>query len=342
MKALKNIIHPITLITIPITILVLYFGWTLAASANYDTQIAMKKEIILADVSNNKSSQELDSIFEAIKSKRQSIGKNATLYNDNIRYWVRSFPFPQELYNSYQNLKEKHEIYSKDKTQFQKKVEKTRHNTRYSGAPSSFESLKQSKVSILLNWLKSLFIGLFIGLIVSLHPISQQSLGWVFKLALALSPSVLMVLGMFWFANDNELNNTSENMLNWGLTTYGILLVSYFVAHRKSHLINPLNNAKDFYHTHGVGYIFTGFRICLYLFVPLSISLELLTQNIGLGTCIWEIFQNGAIDANSEIILLSFLIILFVLKIDLIVLAIQYILKFFADKLSQKNNIIAS
>jgi len=326
MKELKKIIHPLSLLFVPIVFLFIYLGWIFLASKNYDLQAEIKKEMISS--TSDKSEQDLNTIFRNIKSKRKTIGEGGRLSDEEYTYFVRSLPFPQEVYNTYQDLKEEHKKHLLKKEKFKEKVKNVKGNIEYLGIPSSLEFLNHTKRNIVYNWLLSLFFGFIIGFVISLHPAIQQGFGWVFKISLALSPVFLMLVAMLLLSSGNNQTGLNEDILDWGLCVYGTFLITYFVAHRNSYLFKPSGiSSNDFYYDYGFANIFNGLRICLYSFVPLSISLGLLTQSPGLGTKIWDTFQNGARDSNTEIILLSLLIILFVLKIDLILLIIQYLLK---------------
>ena len=324
MKTLKKIIHPVALILVPVTIFFLYIIWGFIASNNYDKQAEIKKELSLTN--GDKTNEELNILFDKIKEKRKTIGKDGALSGDEILYSVTSIPFPQELYNKYQYLKIDHQNYNTEKTKHQEK------GIPHYGRPSLLEYVTYSKHNILYNWLKSIFLGLLIGFILSLHPALQQGISWVFKLSLALSPALLLVFGMALLREGDNQNDLMEKIIDKSLFIYGTFIITYFVAHRNAYLTKPSQKIKNFYYDYGLGFIFKGIRICLYLFVPLSISLELLTQSPGIGTAIWESFENGQWDANTEIFLLSFLIVLYVFKIDFILLIMQYGINFISDK----------
>ena len=330
MNEIRKIIHPISLIVIPVVILLLYLSWGFIASKNYDKKIEIKKETIIN--TSDKTEEELNLIFDQIKEKRRTIGEDSSMSAEEIGFSVTSIPFPEELYNKYQTLKVQHQNYVAGENKAKEQ------GFSYTGIPSPLAYLDHTENNILYSWLTSIFLGLLIGIIISLHPIMQQGIGWILKLALALSPVILIVLGMTLHSNDDYQNNETEKIIGLSLLMYGTLIIAYFVSHRNAHLIKSSKKEKDLYYNYGLGSIFNGFRICLYLFVPLTISLELLTQNIGVGTSIWEIFQNGMWDANTEIFLLSFLIVLFVFKIDFFLLIIQYILKFLCSKKEPSNN----
>ena len=54
--------------------------------------------------------------------------------------------------------------------------------------------------------------------------------------------------------------------------------------------------------------IFTGLRISLSVAWMVLIAIELLAQSPGLGSFVWEEFQNGANDSNAKIIVAMFVI----------------------------------
>jgi nitrate/nitrite transport system permease protein len=54
--------------------------------------------------------------------------------------------------------------------------------------------------------------------------------------------------------------------------------------------------------------IFTGLRITLSVSWMVLIAVELLAQSPGLGSFVWEEFQNGSSDSNAKIIVAMFVI----------------------------------
>ena len=74
--------------------------------------------------------------------------------------------------------------------------------------------------------------------------------------------------------------------------------------------------------------IFTGLRITLSVAWMVLIAIELLAQSPGLGSFVWEEFQNGANDSNSKIIVAMFIIGIIGFLLDRIMLMIQNMISF--------------
>lgn len=74
--------------------------------------------------------------------------------------------------------------------------------------------------------------------------------------------------------------------------------------------------------------IFTGLRITLSVAWMVLIAIELLAQSPGLGSFVWEEFQNGAMDSNSKIIVAMFVIGIIGFLLDRIMLTIQKMVSF--------------
>ena len=74
--------------------------------------------------------------------------------------------------------------------------------------------------------------------------------------------------------------------------------------------------------------IFTGLRITLSVAWMVLIAIELLAQSPGLGSFVWEEFQNGANDSNAKIIVAMFIIGMIGFGLDRIMATIQKFMSF--------------
>jgi nitrate/nitrite transport system permease protein len=74
--------------------------------------------------------------------------------------------------------------------------------------------------------------------------------------------------------------------------------------------------------------IFTGLRITLSVAWMVLIAIELLAQSPGLGSFVWEEFQNGSSDSNSKIIVAMFVIGIIGFMLDRIMMIFQKLLTF--------------
>ena len=69
--------------------------------------------------------------------------------------------------------------------------------------------------------------------------------------------------------------------------------------------------------------IFTGVRITVSVSWMVLIAIELLAQSPGLGSFVWEEFQNGANDSNAKIIVAMFVIGFIGFLLDRLMIFIQ-------------------
>ena len=69
--------------------------------------------------------------------------------------------------------------------------------------------------------------------------------------------------------------------------------------------------------------IFTGLRITLSVAWMVLIAIELLAQSPGLGSFVWEEFQNGANDSNAKIIVAMFVIGIIGFLLDRMMVLVQ-------------------
>jgi len=321
MKELKKIIHPLTLVIIPVLLFIMLLLWFVLASKSYDKQASILKEKILQQSNAGISERKIDSILKTIKDKKRKIGEGSKLTDEEVRYNLyRAFPFPQEVINNYKRLKKRHEIHLS--------------NNENSDYISFFESLNITKGKIILVWIISIFMGSIIGYCMSLHQSILQSLGWFLKLFLATSPIFLtIIVSLIVFSTTDQETDFNAPTFYWSTIIYTTMLISYFVAHRNSHSAKATDNSnKNFYYALGLENVFNGFKLSLCLLAPLSISLEMLTQSPGVGLTAWNTYNSGTHHSNSEIILLCLLVSLFVIKVDLVLLAIQHGLKIMASK----------
>ena len=74
--------------------------------------------------------------------------------------------------------------------------------------------------------------------------------------------------------------------------------------------------------------IFTGLRITLSVAWMVLIAIELLAQSPGLGSFVWEEFQNGANDSNAKIIVAMFIIGIIGFLLDRVMFWIQQSVSF--------------
>jgi nitrate/nitrite transport system permease protein len=74
--------------------------------------------------------------------------------------------------------------------------------------------------------------------------------------------------------------------------------------------------------------IFTGLRITTSVAWMVLIAIELLAQSPGLGSFVWEEFQNGANDSNAKIIVAMFVIGIIGFILDRIMFAVQNLMTF--------------
>lgn len=74
--------------------------------------------------------------------------------------------------------------------------------------------------------------------------------------------------------------------------------------------------------------IFTGLRITVSVAWMVLIAIELLAQSPGLGSFVWEEFQNGANDSNAKIIVAMFIIGIIGFLLDRVMFWIQQSVSF--------------
>ena len=80
--------------------------------------------------------------------------------------------------------------------------------------------------------------------------------------------------------------------------------------------------------------VFTGLRITVSVAWMVLIAIELLAQSPGLGSFVWEEFQNGANDSNAKIIVAMFVIGGIGFFLDRVMVMIQKLVSFSKDDIA--------
>jgi len=81
--------------------------------------------------------------------------------------------------------------------------------------------------------------------------------------------------------------------------------------------------------------IFTGLRITVSVAWMVLIAIELLAQSPGLGSFVWEEFQNGANDSNAKIIVAMFVIGIIGFMLDRVMFWVQQSVSFLTSNKKQ-------
>lgn len=330
----KNTIEVLKKIIAPIASVLLFLGvWYTGSKSLYNTEANYKIEKTLKD----QGQAEADKVKACIESGDSSCQPN-------------TLPSPSQVWASFLVLLEDHKEISKDKAAFkektatlnEKRVTQGKDPITYTGRPSFVDQIKTSIKTVFAGFLLALLIATPIGIIIGLSDTLRTSFNWLIQILKPVSPVVWLLL-VFMIVKTLTKDSTGD-------TSFVISFISVGLCSMWATLVNTamgvstvdqdyLNVAKvlklgTFQKIFKVilpaslPLIFTGLRITLSVAWMVLIAIELLAQSPGLGSFVWEEFQNGAMDSNSKIIVAMFVIGFIGFLLDRIMLTIQKFISF--------------
>lgn len=330
----KNSIETLKKIVAPIASILLFLGvWYTGSKSLYNTEADYK----IAKVLNEQGQEEADKMKACIESGDVSCQPN-------------TLPSPKQVWASYKLLLEDHRKISADKEAFkektaalnEKRIEQGKKPIVYTGRPSFVDQIKTSIKTVFAGFLLALLIATPIGIIIGLSDTLRTSFNWLIQILKPVSPVVWLLL-VFMIVKTLTKDSTGD-------TSFIISFISVGLCSMWATLVNTAMGVssvdKDYINVAKVlklgtfqkifkvilpaslPLIFTGLRITLSVAWMVLIAIELLAQSPGLGSFVWEEFQNGANDSNSKIIVAMFVIGIIGFLLDRIMLTIQKFISF--------------
>lgn len=241
-----------------------------------------------------------------------------------------TLPSPSEVVKAGQLLLADHRVISADKQAFREKTSAVNAQRKaqgldqitYTGRPSFVDQIFTSLKTVAVGFLIALFIAVPIGILVGLNEHLRTAFNWFVQVFKPVSPVVWLLL-VFMIVKTLTLGSDSD-------TSFLISAVSVGLCSMWATLVNTsvgvssvnqdyLNVAKvlklgvfkkvfKVILPSAIPLIFTGLRITVSVAWMVLIAIELLAQSPGLGSFVWEEFQNGANDSNAKIIVAMFVI----------------------------------
>tara|TARA_B100000809_G_scaffold32497_2_gene28390 strand:+ start:2542 stop:3642 length:1101 start_codon:yes stop_codon:yes gene_type:complete len=330
----KNITDILKRIVAPLASILLFIGvWYTGSKSLYNTEANYIIEKTLKD----QGQAEADKIAACIESGDAACQPN-------------TLPSPAQVWVSYKLLLEDHKAISADKEAFKmktaalnkKRISQGKQAIVYTGRPSFVDQIKTSLKTVFAGFLLALLIATPIGIIIGLSETLRTSFNWLIQILKPVSPVVWLLL-VFMIVKTLTKDSTSD-------TSFIISFISVGLCSMWATLVNTAMGVstvdKDYLNVAKVlklgtfqkifkvilpaslPLIFTGLRITLSVAWMVLIAIELLAQSPGLGSFVWEEFQNGAMDSNSKIIVAMFIIGLIGFLLDRIMLTIQKYISF--------------
>ena len=259
-------------------------------------------------------------------------------------------PSPSQVWESFNSLIADHQIISEDKRAFrektaalnEKRISEGKEPITYTGRPSFVDQIFTSLKTVFAGFLLALIIAVPIGIIIGLSETLRSSFNWLIQVFKPVSPVVwLLLVFMIVKTMTKDSNQDSAFIISFisvGLCSMWATLVNTamgvssvdkdYINVAKVLKLGPFQKIFKVILPSSLPLIFTGLRITLSVAWMVLIAIELLAQSPGLGSFVWEEFQNGANDSNSKIIVAMFLIGIIGFLLDRIMLTIQNMVSF--------------
>lgn len=316
-----------------ISILIFLVVWHLGASYLFNVEADSRIAKALAD----QGPAEAQLVKDCIASGDKSCQPN-------------TLPSPTQVWAAAVALVADHKIIKDKKSAFRQEVAVVNSQRRadglptikYTGRPSFVNQIVTSLKTVFVGFLISFFIAVPIGVIIGLNANLRVAFNWLIQILKPVSPVVWLLL-VFMIVKTLTLNSDLD-------TSFIISSISVGLCAMWATLVNTSMGVssvnKDFINVSrvldlGIGkkifkiilpsaipLIFTGMRITVSVAWMVLIAIELLAQSPGLGSFVWEEFQNGANDSNAKIIVAMFVIGIIGFLLDRIMFWIQQSISF--------------
>ncbi|SDX50355.1 ABC transporter permease [Marinobacter mobilis] len=209
----------------------------------------------------------------------------------------------------------------------------------YPGAPTFFDQIGTSLVTVLSGFLLATVIAVPLGVLVGLNRYFAAAINPLIQIfkpvsPLAWLPLVTMVVSATYVSDDPMFEKAFlTSMITVTLCSLWPTLIntSFGVAAVDPDLVNVSRVLRLSFWTHtrkvvlpsSVPMIFTGLRVSLGIAWMVLIAAEMLAQNPGLGKFVWDEFQNGSSQSLSRIMVAVLAIGFIGFLLDRLMLLIQ-------------------
>ena len=274
----------------------------------------------------------------------------ACIASGDVSCQPNTLPSPNQVLLAAQNLIADHQIISQKKAEFAAKVAGTNAKRiaagqaaiTYTGRPSFVDQIFTSIQTVLVGFIIAFLIAVPIGVIIGLNENLRTAFNWLIQIFKPVSPVVWLLL-VFMIVKTLTLNSDLDTSfiisgISVGLCAMWATLVNTSVgvsSVNKDYLnvakVLQLGTMKKIFKVilpSAIPLIFTGLRITVSVAWMVLIAIELLAQSPGLGSFVWEEFQNGANDSNAKIIVAMFVIGIIGFMLDRVMFWVQQSVSF--------------
>ncbi|MEM1119864.1 MAG: ABC transporter permease subunit [Bacteroidota bacterium] len=319
---------------ISILSMLIFLGvWQLGSSYLYNIEASAKIQKALTD-----------------QGAEAAAAMEACIASGDISCQPNTLPSPSQVWAAAENLMVDHQIISAKKAEFAAKVAAT-NATRlaagqaaitYTGRPSFVDQIFTSVKTVIVGFIIAFLIAVPIGVVIGLNENLRTAFNWMIQVFKPVSPVVWLLL-VFMIVKTMTLNSDLDTSfiisgISVGLCAMWATLVNTSVgvsSVNKDYLnvakVLQLGTMKKIFKVilpSAIPLIFTGLRITVSVAWMVLIAIELLAQSPGLGSFVWEEFQNGANDSNAKIIVAMFVIGLIGFMLDRIMFWVQQSVSF--------------
>ncbi|MBZ2187779.1 ABC transporter permease [Alcanivorax sp. JB21] len=209
----------------------------------------------------------------------------------------------------------------------------------YTGAPTFFDQIRTSLVTVLAGFLLASLIAIPLGIVMGLSRVLENALNPVVQLLkpvspLAWLPLVTLVVAALYTTEDPAFSRSFVvSMVTVMLCSLWPTLINTAVGVKT--VSDDLNNVSRVLRlkwlTHvrrivlpsAIPMMFAGLRVSLGIAWMVLIAAEMLAQNPGLGKFVWDEFQNGSSQSLSRIMVAVLVIGAIGFALDRIMVLIQ-------------------
>ncbi len=261
-----------------------------------------------------------------------------------------SLPSPEDVKNGAIALWKDHQSIAVKKAEFKEKTAAINEKREkqgldpivYTGRPSFVDQILTSLETVFAGFLLAALLAIPAGIVLGLSETLRTSLNWIIQILKPVSPVVwLLLVSMVVktvLANSDSDKAFIISFISVGLCSMWATLVNTamgvssvdkdYLNVSKVLRLSVLSNVFKVVLPASIPMIFTGLRITLSVAWMVLIAIELLAQSPGLGSFVWEEFQNGANDSNAKIIVAMFVIGFIGFLLDRIMMFIQKLVSF--------------
>ena len=241
-----------------------------------------------------------------------------------------TLPKPAQVYQGFLSLWRDHKIIAAKKDDFKIKTKAVNASRaakglspiKYTGRPSFIDQVGTSLKTVFAGVFLAMILAIPFGILLGLSETLRTSLNWVIQVFKPVSPVVWLLLVFMIVKTAIQNADTDKSFIisfiSVGLCSMWATLVNTSVgvsSVEKDYLnvanvlqLSPLKKIFKVILPASLPMIFTGLRITVSVSWMVLIAIELLAQSPGLGSFVWEEFQNGANDSNAKIIVAMFVI----------------------------------